>query len=134
MLYVARFIFFFTTLTTTWKKPRYQSTRKLLEGPVSLKHRQWRPSNEDFLKSTNHRILHYLWSTDLSNSFSQLICVNIYFSQSKVLTNIIVSQYFFNRFKSMWKNNNNFLTNPSFLLKFFDDAFQACLCLWSNHV
>ena len=27
----------------------------------------------------------------------------------------------------MSKNNNNFLTNPSFLLKFSDDAFQACL-------
>ena len=33
----------------------------------------------------------------------------------------------------MWKNKNfpNFPTNPSFLLKFFDDAFQACLCLLS---
>ena len=27
----------------------------------------------------------------------------------------------------MSKNNKNFLTNPSFLLKFSDDAFQACL-------
>ena len=30
----------------------------------------------------------------------------------------------------MWKNNNHFLTNPSFLSKFSDDAFQACLCLF----
>ena len=35
---------------------------------------------------------------------------------------------------NMWKDNNHFLTNPSFLLKFFDDAFQACLCLLSSHV
>ena len=26
------------------------------------------------------------------------------------------------------------LTNPSFLLKFFDDAFQACVCPLSSHV
>ena len=32
----------------------------------------------------------------------------------------------------MWKNNNNFLTNPSFLLKFSDDAFQACLQFPNN--
>ena len=24
---------------------------------------------------------------------------------------------------NMWKNNNYFLTNPRFLLKFFDDSF-----------
>ena len=35
---------------------------------------------------------------------------------------------------NMWKDNNHFLTNPSFLLKIFDDAFQACLCLLSSHV
>ena len=34
---------------------------------------------------------------------------------------------------NMWKNNK-FLTNPSFLLKFFDDVFQACLCLLSSYV
>ena len=35
---------------------------------------------------------------------------------------------------NMWKNNNHFLNNPSFLLKISDDAFQACLCLLSSHV
>ena len=35
---------------------------------------------------------------------------------------------------NMWKDNNHFLNNPSILLKFFGDAFQASLCLLSSHV
>ena len=36
-------------------------------------------------------------------------------------------------FKSnMWKNNNFQLIQV--LLKFFNDSFQACLCLLSSHV
>ena len=35
---------------------------------------------------------------------------------------------------NMWKNNNHFLTNSSFLLKFSKDVFQACLCSLSSHV
>ena len=31
------------------------------------------------------------------------------------------------------KEQQQFSTNPSFLLTFFDDAFQACLCLLSSH-
>ena len=34
--------------------------------------------------------------------------------------------------RSMWKNN--FSTNPSFLLTFFDDSSQACLCVLSSHI
>ena len=35
---------------------------------------------------------------------------------------------------NMWKNNNHFLTNSSFLLKYSKDVFQACPCPLSSHV
>ena len=34
---------------------------------------------------------------------------------------------------SMWKNNNNSRLIQVFIKIFFDDAFQACLCLLSSH-
>ena len=35
---------------------------------------------------------------------------------------------------SLWKNNNNSRLIQVFIKIFFDDAFQACLCLLSSHV
>ena len=41
---------------------------------------------------------------------------------------------FKSRINSMWKNNNNSRLIQVFIKFFFDDAFQACLCLLSSHV
>ena len=55
----------------------------------------------------------------------------------KVLTLLLISDLYHqykNCFTICGKNNNHFLTNPSFLLKLSDDAFKACLCLLSSPV
>ena len=52
---------------------------------------------------TSHGILHYLWSVDLSKSFSELIVPIIYFSQSIVFANVYLFLMFFLRFSTVKK-------------------------------
>ena len=70
----------------------------VITGDINREKREWKnlKSWRGSLKLTNHGIAHYLWSTDLSKSFSQLI-VSIFTFLNQLL--IIFSQYFFNRFK-----------------------------------
>ena len=76
------------------------------------------------------------WNKYRSEMSNQTENNNLNFLIDPTFTNVnrLFVLTFENEDDSLWKNNNNSRLIQVFIKIFFDDAFQACLCLLSSHV